>query len=163
MIHDLDIILHIVKQPIKSINASGVSVMSNTPDIANARIEFINGCVANITSSRMSLKNIRRSRFFQKDTYVAVDFLNRKYEYISLQEVNEKEKYAPILNFGKDERKKVIVQSDKNNEINPIEEELKSFINSIHLNANPIVDLKSAQSALQLAIDIADQITMSQN
>ena len=163
MIHDLDIILHIVNQPIKSINASGVSVMSNTPDIANARIEFINGCVANITSSRMSLKNIRRSRFFQKDTYVAVDFLNRKYEYISLQEVSEKEKYAPILNFGKDERKKVIVQSDKNNEINPIEEELKSFINSIQSDANPIVDLKSAQSALQLAIDIAEQITMPQN
>ena len=65
MIHDLDIVLHIVKSPIKSINASGVSVLSNTPDIANARIEFINGCVANITSSRMSLNNVRKSRFFQ--------------------------------------------------------------------------------------------------
>jgi predicted dehydrogenase len=163
MIHDLDIILHIVKQPIKSINASGVSVMSNTPDIANARIEFINGCVANITASRMSLKNMRKSRFFQKDTYVAVDFLNKKYEYISLEEVSEQEQFVPIIDLGPNGRKKVIVQSDKANEINPIEEELKSFINSIESNINPIVDLKSAQSALQLAIDIAEQITMNQN
>lgn len=163
MIHDLDIILHIVNQPIKSINASGVSVMSNTPDIANARIEFINGCVANITASRMSLKNIRRSRFFQKDTYVAVDFLNKKYEYISLEEVNKTEKFAPIIDLGSNERKKIIVQSDKSNEINPIEEELKSFIKSIQSDINPIVDLKAAQSALQLAIDIAEQITMPQN
>jgi predicted dehydrogenase len=163
MIHDLDIILHIVNQPIKSINASGVSVMSNTPDIANARIEFINGCVANITASRMSLKNIRRSRFFQKDTYVAVDFLNRRYEYISLEEVNKTEKFAPIIDIGSNERKKIIVQSDKSNEINPIEEELKSFIKSIQSDINPIVDLKAAQSALQLAIDIAEQITMPQN
>ena len=66
MIHDLDIVLHVVKSPVKSINASGVSVLSNTPDIANARIEFINGCVANITSSRMSLNNVRKSRFFSK-------------------------------------------------------------------------------------------------
>ena len=66
MIHDLDIVLHVVKSPVKSINASGVSVLSNTPDIANARIEFINGCVANITSSRMSLNNVRKSRFFKK-------------------------------------------------------------------------------------------------
>lgn len=163
MIHDLDIILHIVKQPIKSINASGVSVMSNTPDIANARIEFINGCVANITASRMSLNNMRKSRFFQKDTYVAVDFLNKKYEYISLEEVSEPELYVPIIDLGPNGRKKVIVQSDKANEINPIEEELKSFINSIESDINPIVDLKSAQSALQLAIDIAEQITMTQN
>jgi predicted dehydrogenase len=163
MIHDLDIILHIVNQPIKSINASGVSVMSNTPDIANARIEFINGCVANITASRMSLKNIRRSRFFQKDTYVAVDFLNKRYEYISLEEVNKTEKFAPIIDIGSNERKKIIVQSDKSNEINPIEEELKSFIKSIQSDINPIVDLKAAQSALQLAIDIAEQITMPQN
>jgi hypothetical protein len=137
--------------------------MSNTPDIANARIEFINGCVANITASRMSLKNMRKSRFFQKDTYVAVDFLNKKYEYISLEEVSEQEQFVPIIDLGPNGRKKVIVQSDKANEINPIEEELKSFINSIESNINPIVDLKSAQSALQLAIDIAEQITMNQN
>ncbi|MFL2585799.1 MAG: Gfo/Idh/MocA family protein [Parvicellaceae bacterium] len=163
MIHDLDIILHLVNQPIKSINASGVSIMSNTPDIANARIEFINGCVANITASRMSLKNIRKSRFFQKDAYVSVDFLNKQYEFISLEEIEEHDPLIPIIDLGVKGKKKVIVQSDKRNEINPIEEELKSFIKSIETNINPIVDLKAAQAALQLAIDIAEQITMSQN
>ncbi len=163
MIHDLDIILHLVNQPIKSINASGVSIMSNTPDIANARIEFINGCVANITASRMSLKNIRKSRFFQKDAYVSVDFLNKQYEFISLEEIEEHDPLIPIIDLGIKGKKKVIVQSDKRNEINPIEEELKSFIKSIETNINPIVDLKAAQAALQLAIDIAEQITMSQN
>lgn len=163
MIHDLDIILHLVNQPVKSINASGVSIMSNTPDIANARIEFINGCVANITASRMSLKNIRKSRFFQKDAYVSVDFLNKQYEFISLEEIEEHDPLIPIIDLGVKGKKKVIVQSDKRNEINPIEEELKSFIKSIETNINPIVDLKAAQAALQLAIDIAEQITMSQN
>ena len=163
MIHDLDIILHLVKQPVKCIYASGVSVMSDTPDIANARIEFINGCVANITASRMSLKNIRRSRFFQKDTYLSVDFLNKKYEYISLEEVEETNIYEPLDEFGKNRRKKIIVHSDKSNEINPIEEELKSFVGSIKSNENPVVDLRSGQNALQLAIEIAEQITMPQN
>ncbi len=75
MIHDLDTILSIVKSPVKKVHASGVSVISSTPDIANARIEFENGCVANLTASRISLKNMRKTRFFQKDTYVSVDFL----------------------------------------------------------------------------------------
>ena len=80
MIHDIDIILSLVKSNIKRISASGVAVISNTPDIANARIEFDNGCVANLTSSRISLKNMRKSRFFQKDAYVSMDFLNKKVE-----------------------------------------------------------------------------------
>jgi predicted dehydrogenase len=74
MIHDIDIILSVVKSPVKNITASGVSVISETPDIANARIEFENGCVANLTASRISMKNMRKSRFFQKDAYISVDF-----------------------------------------------------------------------------------------
>ena len=111
----------------------------------------------------MSLKNIRKSRFFQKDAYVSVDFLNKQYEFISLEEIEEHDPLIPIIDLGVKGKKKVIVQSDKRNEINPIEEELKSFIKSIETNINPIVDLKAAQAALQLAIDIAEQITMSQN
>ncbi|MBT8321849.1 MAG: Gfo/Idh/MocA family oxidoreductase, partial [Eudoraea sp.] len=75
MIHDIDIILSVVDSEVKQINASGVSVISKSPDIANARIEFENGCVANLTSSRISLKNMRKSRFFQRDAYISVDFL----------------------------------------------------------------------------------------
>ena len=161
MIHDLDIVLHIVKSPIKSINASGVSVLSNTPDIANARIEFINGCVANITSSRMSLNNVRKSRFFQKNAYVSVDFLNRSHEFIRLDSNK-----IPKNNFtdpNNQPKESVMVQTESNSKLNPIEEELKSFISSIESNINPIVDLKSAQMALQLTTDIVEQITMGQN
>lgn len=78
MIHDLDILLSIVKSPVKHLHASGVSVVSKTPDITNARIEFENGCVANLTTSRISMKAMRKSRFFQKDAYISIDFLEKK-------------------------------------------------------------------------------------
>ena len=107
MIHDLDILLHVVNSPIKSIHASGVSVLSDTPDIANARIEFLNGCVANLTASRMSLKNMRKSRFFQKDSYISVDFLNKQFELICLEELKEPEPFVPVIDLGRKERKKL--------------------------------------------------------
>jgi len=163
MIHDLDIVLHIVKSPVKSINASGVSVVSNTPDIANARIEFINGCVANITSSRMSLNNVRKSRFFQKNAYVSVDFLNRSHEFIRLDSNKIPSDKMSVTSTGFKPKESVMIQTEKASTINPIEEELKSFLNSIESNINPIVDLKAAQMALQLTTDIMEQITMGQN
>jgi predicted dehydrogenase len=82
MIHDIDIVLHLVKSPVKRISASGVAVISETADIANARIEFNNGCVANLTSSRISLKKMRKLRMFQKDAYIGVDFLEKKTEIV---------------------------------------------------------------------------------
>src|SRR5205085_2711481 len=85
MIHDIDIVLSVVKSPVKKINASGVAVVSDSPDIANARIEFDNGCVANLTASRISLKNMRKSRFFQRDAYISVDFLKKKTEIVSVK------------------------------------------------------------------------------
>ena len=163
MIHDLDIVLHVVKSPVKSINASGVSVLSNTPDIANARIEFINGCVANITSSRMSHNNVRKSRFFQKNAYVSVDFLNRSHEFIRLDSNKIPNDKALISNSNFQPNESVMIQTESSSKVNPIEEELKSFVNSIESNNNPIVDLKSAQMALQLTTDIMEQITMGQN
>ena len=89
MIHDIDAILSVVNSPVKSVNASGVSVISETPDIANARIEFENGCVANLTASRISLKNMRKSRFFQKDAYISVDFLEKKCEVVKMKDAPE--------------------------------------------------------------------------
>ena len=163
MIHDLDIVLHVVKSPVKSINASGVSVLSNTPDIANARIEFINGCVANITSSRMSLNNVRKSRFFQKNAYVSVDFLNRSHEFIRLDSNKIPSDKISVSNPNFKPKESVIIQTESISTINPIEEELKSFLNSIESNINPIVDLKAAQMALQLTTDVVEQITMGQN
>ena len=163
MIHDLDIVLHVVKSPVKSINASGVSVLSNTPDIANARIEFINGCVANITSSRMSLNNVRKSRFFQKNAYVSVDFLNRSHEFIRLDSNKIPSDKISVSNPNFKPKESVIIQTESISTINPIEEELKSFLNSIESNINPIVDLKAAQMALQLTTDVMEQIAMGQN
>ena len=163
MIHDLDILLHVVNSPIKSIHASGVSVLSDTPDIANVRIEFLNGCVANLTASRMSLKNMRKSRFFQKDSYISVDFLNKQFELICLEELKEPEPFVPVIDLGPKGKKKVVMQTEKSSETNPIEEELKSFVNSIHQNKSPEVDLLSAQKVLQLAIEISEQITVGQN
>ena len=163
MIHDLDIVLHVVKSPVKSINASGVSVLSNTPDIANARIEFINGCVANITSSRMSLNNVRKSRFFQKNAYVSVDFLNRSHEFIRLDSNKIPSDKISVSNPNFKPKESVIIQTESISTINPIEEELKSFLNSIESNINPIVDLKAAQMSLQLTTDVMEQITMGQN
>ncbi len=163
MIHDLDIVLHVVKSPVKSINASGVSVLSNTPDIANARIEFINGCVANITSSRMSLNNVRKSRFFQKNAYVSVDFLNRSHEFIRLDSNKIPSDKIVVTSPNFKPKESVIIQTESVSNINPIEEELKSFLNSIESNVNPTVDLKAAQMALQLTTDVMEQITMGQN
>ncbi|MEM6865454.1 MAG: Gfo/Idh/MocA family oxidoreductase, partial [Bacteroidota bacterium] len=89
MIHDIDVILSVVNSDVKQINASGVSVISKSPDIANARIEFENGCVANLTASRISLKNMRKSRFFQKDAYISVDFLEKKVEVVKMKDAPE--------------------------------------------------------------------------
>ena len=163
MIHDLDILLHVVNSPIKNIHANGVAVLSDTSDIANARIEFLNGCVANLTASRMSLKNMRKSRFFQKDSYISVDFLNKKFEFICLEEIKEPEPFVPVIDLGPKGKKKVVMQTEKSSATNPIEEELKSFVNSIHQDKSPEVDLISAQKVLQLAIEISEQITVGQN
>jgi len=89
MIHDLDILLSLVKSPVKNIHASGVCVVSKSPDIANARIEFENGCVANLTTSRISMKSMRKSRFFQRDAYISVDFLEKKAEVIRMKPAPE--------------------------------------------------------------------------
>ena len=85
MIHDIDIILHLVKSDVKNIYANGVAVMTDTPDIANVRIEFNNGCVANLTSSRISMKKMRKIRLFQKDAYIGIDFLEKKTDIIKLK------------------------------------------------------------------------------
>src|SRR6185295_17026074 len=86
MIHDIDIVMHLVKSPVRRISASGVSVISETADIANARIEFDNGCVANLTSSRISLKKMRKMRLFQRDAYIGIDFLDKKAEVVRLKD-----------------------------------------------------------------------------
>ncbi len=114
MIHDIDIILSVVNSKVKNIHASGVSVISETPDIANARIEFENGCVANLTASRISLKNMRKSRFFQKDAYISVDFLEKKCEVVKMKDLPENpDEFAMILQNAEGIKKQIYFDNPK--------------------------------------------------
>ncbi|MGH2645487.1 MAG: Gfo/Idh/MocA family protein, partial [Chitinophagaceae bacterium] len=134
MIHDIDIIMHIVNSPVSRISASGVAVMSDTPDIANVRIEFHNGCVANLTSSRISLKKMRKMRLFQKDAYIGIDFLDKKTEVIKLK--------APVgdeglFSFDIDTphgKKTIAIANPPVKETNAIRMELESFRDCILQN-----------------------------
>ena len=157
MIHDIDIILSVVKSPVKNIHASGVSVISNTPDIANARIEFENGCVANLTASRISMKNMRKSRFFQKDAYISVDFLEKKSEVVKMKDVPKNpDEFAMILQNAEGEKKQIYFSNPLVKSNNAILDELESFANAIENNIKPVVTLEQGTKALRIAQQIID-------
>ena len=164
MIHDIDIILSLVKSPIKRINASGVAVVSDTPDIANARIEFDNGCVANLTSSRISLKNMRKSRFFQRDAYISVDFLEKKSEVVRLKTVTgEPDPFAFTIDLGPDKGvKQIIFDNPPIKETNAIRTELAMFAKSILANEQPLVSVEDGLIALETAHTIIEKLKTGQ-
>ena len=155
MIHDIDIILSVVKSPIKSINASGVAVISDTPDISNARIVFENGCVANLTASRISLKKMRKSRFFQKNAYIAVDFLAKKVEVVKIKNVPEDiDEFALILQNAEGQKKQIYFENPNIEDTNAIQEELETFAAAIAQQTTPIVPLEHGAAALKVAHQI---------
>ncbi|MBC8756193.1 Gfo/Idh/MocA family oxidoreductase [Kordia sp. YSTF-M3] len=155
MIHDIDAILSVVKSKVVKINASGVSVISNSPDIANARLEFENGCVANLTSSRISMKNMRKSRFFQRDAYIAVDFLEKKVEVVKMKDApKEEDEYAMILQNAEGVKKQIYFENPEIAENNAILEELETFADAINNDTTPIVSLEQGTEALRIAIQI---------
>ena len=155
MIHDIDIILSVVKSKVKHISASGVSVISETPDIANARIEFENGCVANLTASRISLKNMRKTRFFQRDAYIAVDFLEKKVEVVKMKDAPENPgDFDMILQNAEGIKKQIYFENPKIPENNAILDELNSFADAINNNTTPIVTLHDGTEALRVATQI---------
>jgi predicted dehydrogenase len=160
MIHDIDIVLHLVKSPVRRISASGVSVISETADIANARIEFDNGCVANLTSSRISLKKMRKMRLFQRDAYIGIDFLEKKTEVIRMKDPlsDGSQKENGILDFpieiGNGERKIISVQMPEVGAGNAIRMELQEFAESI-INDKPV--RVTVEDGFQ-AMDVAHQI-----
>ncbi|WP_347175291.1 Gfo/Idh/MocA family protein [Polaribacter uvawellassae] len=157
MIHDIDIILSVVKSPVKNVHASGVSVISETPDIANARIEFENGCVANLTASRISMKNMRKSRFFQKDAYISVDFLEKKSEVVRMKDVPETpDEFAMILQNAEGVKKQIYFDNPEVKENNAILDELESFADAINNDTTPIVSLSQGTEALRIAQRIID-------
>ncbi|WP_166964296.1 Gfo/Idh/MocA family protein [Yeosuana marina] len=155
MIHDIDIILSVVKSKVKHVLASGVSVISDTPDIANARIEFENGCVANLTASRISLKNMRKTRFFQKDAYISVDFLEKKCEVVKMKDAPEQPgDFDMVLQNAEGVKKQIYFDNPNISSNNAILDELESFADSINNNTKPIVTLHDGTEALRVATQI---------
>jgi predicted dehydrogenase len=165
MIHDLDIILSTVKSNIKRISASGVAVVSDTPDIANARIEFDNGCVANLTASRISMKNMRKSRFFQKDAYVSVDFLDKKVEVIRLMNIKgEEDPFAVTIDLGNGKgSKQIYFENPTILPTNAIKMELETFADSIISNTTPLVSIDDGYNALDVAYKVIEKMKVTSN
>ena len=158
MIHDIDIVLSIVDSSIKSINANGTKVISNSPDIVNARIEFQNGCVANLTASRISLKKMRKMRLFQADSYISIDFDSGKSEQVKIVDHDYNNEYALTLkNFDGDE-KEIKILNYENKNINSIEEEHNNFYKSIIENKKPEVSFDEGARALEIAFLILNKI-----
>jgi len=153
MIHDIDIILSVVRSDVKSISASGVGVMTETPDIANVRIEFNNGCVANLTSSRISMKKMRKMRLFQKDAYIGIDFLNKKTEIIKLKEPQDSNVFAFDIETPSG-KKTIAMANPVIPEVNAIKQELEEFKNAILNNTRTTV----SEIDGMMAMDVAHQI-----
>lgn len=155
MIHDIDAILSVVPSTVKNVHASGVSVISSSPDIANARLEFENGCVANLTSSRISLKNMRKSRFFQRDAYIAVDFLDKKVEVVKMKDAPEKVgDFDMVLQNAEGVKKQIYFENPEIEPNNAILDELETFANAINTNTEPVVTLRQGTEALRVAHEI---------
>jgi predicted dehydrogenase len=160
MIHDIDIILSITGANARRISASGVAVLSDTPDIANARIELDNGCVANLTASRISLKNMRKSRFFQKDAYISVDFLQKEAEIVRMKEiVGDPDPFSIAIELGADKGfKEILFEKPKVEETNAIRDELESFAKCIRENTFPEVSLQDGTRALEVALQVLEKM-----
>lgn len=161
MIHDIDIILSLVKGSVKNIYANGVNVLSETPDIANVRIEFDNGCVANLTSSRISMKKMRKMRLFQKDSYISIDFLDKKTEVIKYKSPSDKNTFTFDIetNTG---TKTIAIAAPLIKESNAIKMELQSFVDSISNNTLTIVSEVDGFRAMEVAHLILDKINRNQ-
>ena len=160
MIHDLDILLSIVKSKVKNIHASGVSVVSKSPDICNARSEFENGCVANLTTSRISMKAMRKSRFFQKDAYISVDFLEKKAEVIRMKEAPENPTpFDMIIENADGEKNQILFEYPNIQPNNAILDELESFADAVIENKNVEVSLEDGTEALKVALEIVKMIS----
>lgn len=161
MIHDIDIILSLVKSSVKNVFANGVNVLSDTPDIANVRIEFDNGCVANLTSSRISMKKMRKMRLFQKDSYIGINFLDKKTEIIKYKTPDDKDVFTFDVdtNHGK---KTIAIASPVIKENNAIKMELQGLINAINNDKATAVTEVDGYRAMEVAHLILDKISRNQ-
>jgi predicted dehydrogenase len=147
----------VVDSEVIDIHSGGVAVISETPDIANARIEFENGCVANLTASRISLKSMRKVRFFQKDAYISVDFLEKKCEVVKMKDAPENpDDFAMILTNAEGVKKQIYFKNPDVEQNNAILDELEAFAHSIHTDTVPVVSLTQGAEALRVAMKIIE-------
>lgn len=161
MIHDIDAILSVVDSEVKNVYSSGVSVISETPDIANARIEFENGCVANLTASRISMKKMRKARFFQKDAYISVDFLEKQCEVVKMKDASkDPDDFAMILTNAEGVKKQIYFDNPEIEVNNAILDELDTFADAIVNNTTPVVTLQQGTNALKVAMQVIENFKM---
>jgi predicted dehydrogenase len=158
MIHDIDIVLSMVQSDVKQLSASGVAVLTDTPDIANVRIEFNNGCVANLTSSRISLKKMRKMRLFQKDAYISVDFLEKKTEVVRLDDDSEGLGFSFPIEVPGGGTRNLSIQNPPVEEGNAIKAELGAFVDSIRKNKRTVVNEIDGLRAMEVAHQILSKI-----
>lgn len=164
MIHDIDIVLSVVRSNVRKINASGVPILSDTPDIANARLEFDNGCVANLTASRISMKKMRKSRFFQRDAYIAVDFLDKTLEIIRMRDLEpaNTNPFSMIIDLGPERAaRELLIEKPPVQPVNAIQHELELFAESILNDTSPPVTIIDGYNALEIAHRIIGKINHS--
>ncbi|MHB1049339.1 MAG: Gfo/Idh/MocA family oxidoreductase [Bacteroidota bacterium] len=161
MIHDIDIILSLVNSPVKQIDANGVAVVSDTPDIANARLQFENGCVANVTSSRISRSKMRKMRMFQSNAYIAIDFQQGSADVFRLGNEGEGSIWSTMLlgQIGEGKKKRsIIYEQPEIKKINALKYELESFLHAVSTNSRPIVNGEDGRMALDVAQQIMNKI-----
>lgn len=166
MIHDIDSVLSVVNSNVKRISASGAAVVSDTPDIANARIEFDNGCVANLTASRISMKTLRKTRMFQRDAYITVDYFEKSAEVVRMKTFNEEANenpYAMVLDLPDGSKKQIYFEQPDVDESNAIRDELQALADSINQNRTPDVTLEDGYRALEVAHQISEQLDHALN
>ena len=163
MVHDIDIVLDLIKAPVKNVSVSGVSIVSPTQDIANARIEFENGAVANLTASRISMKNMRKHRIFQKDAYVTIDFLEKKTDIVRINELGETpDPLAMKIDLADGTSKQIAVEQPEVMPINSIMMEMESFHNAIVNDTEPAVTMHDGVQALKVCYMILDELAKNQ-
>ena len=162
MVHDLDILLTIIKSDVTHISANGVSIVSPTPDITNVRIEFENGAVANLTASRLSLKNMRKTRIFQPDAYITVDFLDKVTEITRIHDtIDDTNPLSATITLGDGSEKQITFERPEIHPINAIKTELESFYGAIVHNTVPAVTIDDGINVLKLAYRILDAVSES--
>ena len=163
MIHDLDVVLSTVNSSVKRVSASGVAVVSNSPDICNARIEFNNGCVANLTASRISMKNMRKTRFFQRDAYISVDFLEKETSVVRLEKLDgEPGPMDVTIDLGPEKgAKRIYMENPQIEPTNAIRDELQSFHACIANQTRPVVSIEDGTKALEVAFQVLEKLRLN--